>query len=70
MSPVSQQRGDGRWLPAEPLPEPFGIVWERAAKHRMSLGQSRIRAYACGWLDARSISCVASALAAGRDAAG
>lgn len=52
---VERENDYGRWVPAEPLPEPFGIRWERHIRHRRNLGHGRLRAFFCGWLDARSV---------------
>jgi hypothetical protein len=52
---VWQEGKDGRWLPAEPLPEPFGILWERRWKERQSHGEPKLVAFFTSWRDARAI---------------
>lgn len=49
-----QQRPDGHYVPAEPLPEPFGVLWGRLWQQRKKDGCrfALVRA----WFDARAIS--------------
>lgn len=51
-----KQNEHGNWLPAEPLPEPFGVLWGRLWHERRRDGQRRWPALVRSWLDARSIS--------------
>lgn len=55
MSQVSRQMPDGRWLPAEPIPEPFGVLWGRLWHARRRSGEPKWVALVTSWLDARSI---------------
>jgi hypothetical protein len=54
--PVEYQRDDGRWLPAEPLPEPFGVLWGRLWHDRRRDGQHKWVALVTSCFDARAIS--------------
>lgn len=56
MSPVERQGDDGRWLPAEPLPEPFGVLWGRLWAERRRDGERKWVALFTSWMDARAIS--------------
>ena len=40
----------------EPMPEPFGVVWERRWKQRQRDGENKLIALVRSWLDVRSIS--------------
>lgn len=53
---VWKQREDGYWLPAEPLPEPFGILWGRLWRERRNGGEWKWPALITSWRDARAIS--------------
>ena len=48
---------DGRLERALPLPESFGVTWERCwrARYRNGHGQRLARAFFYGWLDARAL---------------
>jgi hypothetical protein len=50
-----RQTEDGRWLPAEPMPEPFGVLWERLWHDRRRSGEWKWSALIQSWLDARAI---------------
>lgn len=49
------RRADGRWLPVEPLPEPFGVLWGRLWTVRQEKGERRWLALFTSWRDARAI---------------
>lgn len=53
---VYRQTADGRWLPAEPLPEPFGVLWERLWHERRRRGGRKWPALVASFHDARAIS--------------
>lgn len=59
---MSAERQDehGRWLPAEPLPEPFGVLWGRLWHDRRRHGEPAWVALFTSWRDARAISKAAS----------
>lgn len=44
-----------RWLPAEPLPEPFGVLWGRLWAQRNRGGEPKWVALFTSWRDARAI---------------
>jgi hypothetical protein len=48
-------RDDGRWLPAEPSPEPFGVLWGRLWHERRRSGEAKWIALFTSWLDARAV---------------
>ena len=50
-----RQQDDGRWLPAEPLPEPFGVLWGRLWQERRNRGEWVVSALVSSWRDARAI---------------
>jgi hypothetical protein len=49
------QRPDRRWVPAEPLPEAFGVLWERCWRFRHGRGERLPLAVFRGWRDARAV---------------
>ena len=49
-----QQRLDGTWGPAEPLPVGFGVVWEQKWRQRWNAGEWLLPALVRGWFDARA----------------
>lgn len=50
------ERFDGeRWVPLEPRPEPFGILWERFWKFRMERGERRVPSCFRSFVDAMRI---------------
>lgn len=53
------QNAAGRWVPAEPLPEPFGVLWGRLWHARRKSGELKWFALYRSWLDTRAISRVA-----------
>ncbi len=53
--PVDREQADGRWLPAEPLPDPFGVVWGRLWHDRRRRGENKWIALFRSWRDVRSI---------------
>lgn len=52
---VWRQMPDGRWLPAEPEPEPLGIVWERFWIFRKERGERAALALVRAFFDARAV---------------
>ena len=56
MTVQSQREEDGRWLPAEPMPEAFGIVWERFWKIRRSRDETWLLSLVRSFIDARAVS--------------
>lgn len=58
--PATRQGDDGRWLQAEPMPEPFGVLWGRLWHERRRHGEPKWVALLTSWRDARAISKVAS----------
>jgi hypothetical protein len=56
---VERQNKHGHWLPAEPLPEPFGVLWGRLWHERRRRGESRFVALLRSWRDARAITEIA-----------
>lgn len=56
-----QQNPDGRWVPLEPMPEPFGVLWGRLWHARRRDGQPKWGGLVTSWLDARAITRTASA---------
>lgn len=52
---VEHEAQEGRWLPAESLPEPFGILWERLWHERSNRGEWKWSALVSSWKDARAI---------------
>lgn len=52
---VEYQREDGRWLPAEPLPEAFGVVWERFWLLRRKRGEWWLPSLIQSWIDTRGV---------------
>lgn len=46
---------EGRWVPAEPMPEPFGVLWERLWHERRRDGERKWPALIRSWADARAI---------------
>lgn len=54
--PTERQSEDGRWLPVEYLPEPFGVLWGRLWLMRRERGQWKWVALFTSWRDARAIS--------------
>lgn len=46
---------DGRWLPSEPMPEPFGVLWGRLWWERRNRGEWKWSALISSWKDARAI---------------
>lgn len=50
-----EQKPNGRWLPAEPIPEDFGIVWERFWKFRRERGEWKWAALVRAFFDARAV---------------
>ena len=59
MGEVGRQRPDGTWERALPLPEPFGVVWERCWRFRRDRGERLPFALIRGWVDARALRKVA-----------
>jgi len=57
MGESMRRNPDGSWSPAIPLPEAFGVTWERMwrARRRGGQGQGLLRSLICGWLDARAL---------------
>lgn len=57
MSENYRRRPDGTLERAIPLPDSFGVVWERCwrARHRNGHGQGKLRALIYGWKDARAL---------------
>jgi hypothetical protein len=45
----------GVWLPAEPMPEPFGVLWGRLWHARRRDGERKWPALWRSWRDARAI---------------
>lgn len=56
---VERQNEYGRWVPAEPMPEPFGVLWGRLWHERRRHGEPKWVALFTSWRDARSINKVA-----------
>lgn len=52
---VERQMPDGRWLPAEPIPEPFGVLWGCLWHERRRHGEPKWVALFTSWRDARAI---------------
>lgn len=50
-----RQTVDGRWLPSEPIAEPFGVVWERLWQERRNRGEWKWPALVTSFRDARAI---------------
>lgn len=50
-----RERDDGRWFPAEPMPEAFGVLWERLWHERRQRGEPKWIALFTALLDARAI---------------
>lgn len=53
--PVESENDFGRWVPDEPLAEPFGVLWERLWHERRRSGERKLVALFRSWLDARAI---------------
>lgn len=56
-----QENEQGRWVPAEPMPEPFGVRWGRAYGHRRAQSHGRAKALLLSWLDTRAVDRLADA---------
>lgn len=52
---IQRQRDDGSWVPAEPMPEAFGVVWERFWRLRRKRGERLPLAVVRGYFDARAV---------------
>lgn len=52
---VDRQMPDGRWLPDEPMPEPFGIVWERFWLLRRERGEWWLPSLVRSFIDTRGV---------------
>lgn len=50
-----RQREDGRWVPLEPMPDPFGLIWERCWRFRRERGERKWTAFVRSFFDARAI---------------
>jgi hypothetical protein len=50
-----KQREDGSWIEAEPLPEPFGVVWGRLWQVRQDRGERKWFALIRSWFDTRAV---------------
>jgi len=52
---VDRQMPNGRWLPAEPMPEQFGVLWGRLWQERRNRGEWKWSALVASFKDARAI---------------
>lgn len=55
MTRPMKQRPDGSWVPAEPMPEAFGVVWERFWRQRRKQGERKWPALARAFFDTRAV---------------
>jgi len=54
--PDWHEEKSGRWVPSDPLDEPFGVLWSRLWSQRRNAGEPRLTALFRSWIDARAIS--------------
>ena len=52
---IDRQNEYGRWVPSDPLPDPFGVRWERAIRIRRALRQGWLRAIVGGFVTTRRV---------------